>query len=55
MDRKEEKTIIENVEKTRQNLPLKKSCNECDHYSDCPRMKGINICYGRLQKEKEPD
>lgn len=28
-------------------------CEECSHYSDCPRMKGVDFCHGRQKWLKD--
>jgi hypothetical protein len=31
--------------KDMEDMPQKGNCSECSHYTDCPRMKGIDFCY----------
>ena len=28
------------------NIIIKKNCNVCKFYKNCPKMQGKNICYG---------
>lgn len=36
----------ERTRRVRRRMVIKGNCQECAHYTDCPRMRGENICYG---------
>lgn len=39
----------EKTRRVRRRMVIKGNCQECAHYTDCPRMRGENICYGEQE------
>lgn len=39
----------EKTRRVRRRIVVKGNCTECAHYTDCPRMRGENICYGEQE------
>ncbi len=49
LDKKSEKDLLEVDDRAEKDKgeSEKINCEECSHFNDCPRMKGVDFCHGR--------